>query len=80
MRATTTATIHQLDGPNGQPIAALFTGPGGEAAAWRWAAVLFGQREVLARRGAAWRRDKQRTAWKRARGQDVGADEGQVNP
>ena len=72
------ATIHQLDGPNGQPIAALFTGPGGEAAAWRWAAVLYGQREVLARRGADWRKNRQQTAWKRMRGETV-AGEGQVS-
>lgn len=78
MKGATTATIHQLDGPNGQPLCALFTGPGALAAALAWAAVLHGQREVLAARGAQWRRDNQRAAWKRARGEGVGA-EGQAD-
>ena len=60
-------TFHGLDGPDGRPLAALFTGPGAETAARLWAAVLHEQRDVLARRGAAYRRRQQRAGYRRLR-------------
>lgn len=70
---------HAFDGPDGKPMTALFTGPCALQAARAWAAVLHANREVLAARGAAWRRDKQRTAWRKMRG-ELPAEELHVNP
>jgi len=74
------ATFHRLDGPDGRPLVALFTGDGAAVVAWRWAAVLHEQREVLARRGAEWRKRRARAGWRRLRygDEESTASEGQV--
>ncbi len=53
MAETAETFAHALVAPSGQPLAALFTGPGRTALAEAWAAEMYARREEIQARVAA---------------------------
>lgn len=52
MAETAETFAHALVAPSGQPLAALFTGPGRTALAEAWAAEMYARREEIKARAA----------------------------